>query len=59
MLLIFVQNSVTNFIAQQTLLMRNEMAVLHKSVVEMQASMVEIQAGMEEKGDSPYIYVYN
>ena len=53
MLLIYVQNSVTNFIAQQTLLMRNEMAVLHKSVVEMQASMVEIQANMEEKGDSP------
>ena len=52
MLLIFVQNSVTNFIAQQTLLMRNEMAALHKNVV-------EIQASMEEKGDSPYIYVYN
>jgi len=55
MLLIFVQNSVTNFIAQQTLLMRNEMAVLHKRVVEMQASMEEMHAGMEEKGDSPYI----
>ena len=52
MLLIFVQNSVTNFIAQQTLLMHNKMAALHKSVVEMQASM-------EEKGDLPYIYVYN
>jgi hypothetical protein len=59
MLLIFVQNSVTNFIAQQTLLMRNEMAVLHKNMVEMQASVVDIQASMEEKGDSPYIYVYN
>jgi hypothetical protein len=52
MLLIFVQNSVTNFIAQQTLLMRDEMAALHKSVVEMRASM-------DEKGDSPYIYVCN
>jgi len=50
MLLIFVQNSVTNFIAQQTLLMRNEMAALHKKVV-------EIQASMEEKGDSPCIYL--
>jgi hypothetical protein len=46
--LIFVQNSVTNFIARQTLLMRDEMAALHKRVVEMQANM-------EEKGDSPCI----
>jgi hypothetical protein len=52
-LLIFVQNSVTNFIAQQTLLMRDEMATLHKSVVEMQANMVEIRESMDEKGDSP------
>ena len=53
MLLIFVQNSVTNFIAQQTLLMRDEMAALHKNVVEMRASMVEMQASMDDKGDSP------
>jgi hypothetical protein len=39
--MIFLQNSVTNFIARQTLLMRNEIAALHKNMAEMSASMTE------------------
>jgi hypothetical protein len=58
------QNSVTNLIARQTLLMRDEIAALHKDMVEMRASMalhkdvVDMQASMDEKSKSPQTFLF-